>query len=253
MSERAETTHAGGWAATAEDFTMSPVAERRVPDALAARLEQLIHEGKIVPGERLPPERELAALFSVSRSSMREALNQLVMKGLISRRPGRGTLVLDRDSSHHNTALRALGGLGADVSDALDFRLVIEPAIAAQAARRASRADVIRLEEVLRFMEHDGSTGSFATLDRQFHELIARACHNPLLVALSDLAAEWMEATRHEALQTEERREASRRAHREIFHAIAQGDADAAEGAMARHVRDVAEILRTALGGDREA
>src|SRR3990172_9374831 len=226
------------WTSAELHATMVPVA-RRLSDVVAARLQELIHEGKIAPGEKLPPERELAATFGVSRSSMREALNQLALQGLIDQHPGRGTVVLDRQSSDHNSALRSLGGLGADVSDAVDFRAVIEPAVTALAARRATRADLIRLQEVVRFMEHEESPATFVTLHRQFHDLIARSCHNPLLVALNGLVGEWMEATRREVLQTQARRALARLGHRAVFRAIAERDPDAAAAAMARHHWDV--------------
>jgi GntR family transcriptional repressor for pyruvate dehydrogenase complex len=223
------------------------IADRRVPDALAARLQQLIDERTISPGERLPPERELASMFGVSRASMREALNQLVLKGLIDRRPGRGTIVLNREPSDQSRSLQALRGLGANLSDAWDFRAVIEPAIAAQAASRATRADLIRLEEILRFMDRDEALPTFASLDRQFHELIARSCHNPLLASLSDLAFEWIDATRDKSFQTKQRWKVSRKGHREIFAALSMGDPDAAEQAMSKHLKDVASLQREKL------
>ena len=226
---------------------LAPFAERRVPDALAARLQQLIDDRVIAPGERLPPERELATMFNVSRASMREALNQLVLRGLIDRRPGRGTVVLDREASGQSAALRALRGLGANLSDAWDFRAVIEPAIAEQAAKRRTRADLIRLEDTLGFMDQDKALPMFANLDRQFHQLIARACHNRLLSALSDLAFDWIDATRDVTFQTQERWEVSRRGHGEIFRALAAGESEAAAQAMSKHLKDVAGLQREEL------
>lgn len=241
------TAAATKWKFLTDAGVLAPVAERRVPDALAARLQQLIDDRVIAAGERLPPERELAAMFSVSRASMREALNQLVLRGLIDRRPGRGTVVLDREASGQSAALRALRGLGANLSDAWDFRAVIEPAIAEQAAKRRTRADVIRLEETLGFMDRDEALPMFAKLDRQFHELIARSCHNPLLSALSDLAFDWIDATRDRTFQTQQRWEMSRRGHREIFSTIVAGDSEAAAQAMSKHLKDVAGLQREEL------
>ena len=166
-----------------------------------------------------------------------------MLKGLIDRRPGRGTIVLDR-SSAEKTSLSALVRLGSDISEALDFRSVIEPAVAAHAARRGTRADLIRLEEVVRFMDEEDSLAAFARLDGQFHELIARACHNQLLVSLHEVAAGWMATTRQEVLQTPMRRDVSRRGHNEIYRAIAAGDPDAAAAAMTRHIEDVSNLLR---------
>jgi GntR family transcriptional repressor for pyruvate dehydrogenase complex len=230
------------WNPSEEAVGMSLISNGRLPDALAARLEALIDTGEIGAGDRLPPERDLAAMFNISRASIREALNQLVLKGLIDRRPGRGTIVLNR-ASGHETALRVLGRLGADLSDALDFRSVIEPAIAAHAARRRTRADLIRLEEVVRFMDQEDSLASFSRLDQKFHGQIARSCHNPLLVALNTATVEWMAATRQEALQTQRRRKISRSGHRAIYRAIAAGDPDAASRAMAEHIGDVGKLL----------
>jgi GntR family transcriptional repressor for pyruvate dehydrogenase complex len=219
-----------------------PIAERKMTDTLAARLEAMIDDGQVSVGARLPPERELAAMFSVSRASMREALHHLVLKGLIDRRPGRGTIVLDR-SSGHGRLLTTSALATSDIAQALDFRRVIEPAIAAHAARRATRADLVRLEEVIRFTERERTLTGFVQLDRTFHELIAKACHNPLLVTLNSLTAEWMAKTRAQALQTQARRQASRRAHRNIYRTIAAGDPAAAETAMAKHIDEVAAVI----------
>lgn len=233
------------------ELGLAPLSDRRASDTVAARLEQLISDGKLVPGQRIPPEREVAEMFGVSRSTVREALNQLSLEGLIDRRPGRGTIVVDRESSPHNAALRDLRGYGADLVDALDFRATIEPAIAGNAASRATRADLVRLEELLRFMDREDSPERFASLDRQFHELIARSCHNPLLVRLSELASTWFEATRHKALQTDSRRDLSRQGHRRIYAAIAEGDPKAATAAMADHIGDVVSILSERLRENR--
>src|SRR4051794_13106207 len=132
----------------------APIAERKMTDTLAARLEAMIDEGQLSVGARFPPERELAAMFNVSRASMREALHHLVLKGLIDRRPGRGTIVLDR-SSKQGRLLSSSALATSDIAQALDFRRVIEPAIAAHAARRATRADLVRLEEVIRFTDRE--------------------------------------------------------------------------------------------------
>ncbi|GAA3360502.1 hypothetical protein GCM10017744_043410 [Streptomyces antimycoticus] len=66
------------------------------PDALAVGLERLILSGELPPGSRVPPERELAESLGVSRGSVREALRALASRGLVARRPGSGTVVLDR-------------------------------------------------------------------------------------------------------------------------------------------------------------
>src|SRR5262245_51287247 len=66
-----------------------------VPDELAARFERWLRDGSVSPGAKLPPERELAQQLGVSRASVREAMHELTLKGLVARKPGRGTVVLE--------------------------------------------------------------------------------------------------------------------------------------------------------------
>src|SRR5262245_34623727 len=159
----------------------------QVTDGLSTVLERMIEDGTIGTDERLPPERELAQQLGVSRTSLREALHELELKGLIDRRPGRGTVVVegrgDTLLGHMETAERGL-------REVMDLRAAIEPPIAARAAQRATADDLDVLRGVMAEMREESSVARTAQLDIEFHAAIANATHNPLLIKLMRFASE---------------------------------------------------------------
>jgi DNA-binding FadR family transcriptional regulator len=140
---------------------------------IAAELRKAIQDGIYVHGERLPAERALARAWGVSRTTVREALATLEQSGLVGRRRGSGTFV----------AWEPLR-VDDDVAD-VTSRLALEPTMMRLACRNATPRDLAKLEGTLdRLMAADGDPSRFTKWDRQFHELVAEATHNPLFVAL---------------------------------------------------------------------
>lgn len=222
-----------------------------VPDRLSVDLERLILEGTIKPGERIPPERELAELLQVSRASLRDALRELEGRGLVDRRPGRGTIVLDPGESARLAAsgLGEMAALDAELRDIMELRAIIEPPIARIAAERATKRDAAQLRELVEAMESDVSKERYAELDRAFHQAISQYAHNPLLAFINECIAKEIEPSRAGRYQTKARRAASSAAHRRIFEAIAAGDGDLAEEEARDHVLGIShEIARVADG-----
>jgi GntR family transcriptional repressor for pyruvate dehydrogenase complex len=231
-------------AAGVTDWTKLRTQPVTVFDSISADLERLILNGEIAVGARLPPERELASLLGVSRPSLREALRELELKGLIDRRPGRGTIVGDPHRATLSGGLLALVDLPErTLLEIMDLRAAIEPPIAARAAGRATRGDFRGLEKVLARMDEETDPQGTAEIDVEFHYRIARAAHNPLLVKLVELTSEWMKSSRHRGFQTTRRRSASIAGHREILAAIKRHDPDGAAVAMAEHIQEVTSIL----------
>lgn len=114
---------------------------------VGAYVERLI-DTELSPGDRLPPERELAALLHVSRTSVREAMGELERRRRIERTPGRGTTVLPRPATSSELE-RDLVLTTAELADVAELRLVVEPQIAGLAATRATDADLVLLESTL--------------------------------------------------------------------------------------------------------
>jgi GntR family transcriptional repressor for pyruvate dehydrogenase complex len=218
----------------------------QVSDGLSAALEEMIRTGTIGHEERLPPERLLAQQLRVSRTSLREALHELELKGLIDRRPGRGTVVLDPEVSGAGSSL--LGRMTADernLRHVMDLRAAIEPPIAARAAERATARDLRRLRVILDAMEAERSPAALAEYDVAFHGAIADAAHNPHLSRVLEFAAEWIDQSRRVRVFDRRRREQSIRAHEAILERIEARDADGAAAAMHDHIAAVNGLLGT--------
>lgn len=220
-----------------------------VPDRLSVDLERLILEGTLEPGAKIPSERELAEFLKVSRASIRDALRELENRGLIDRKPGRGTIVLSPGGNARiaDSVLGEMATLKPELRDIMELRAIVEPPIARITAGRATSRDLAQLRELVEAMEGDVTKERYAELDRAFHQAIAQYAHNPLLTFINERIAEQIEPSRASRYQTKARRSASSAAHRRIFEAIAAGDGELAEEEARDHVLAIShEIARAA-------
>jgi len=225
-----------------------------VTSHVEARLERLIRDGELPDGARLPSERALAELLGVSRSSIREAVRELWLKGLVDRRQGHGTFVTSRtavDEPFMRHVHDRLGEAALAVVKVMDYRSALEPAIAARAAARAGAADVARLQQLFAAFEAETSAIRSAELDAAFHHAVAEATANSLLVQVVEFSGEWLRATRREALQGRRRRAMSIASHRAVLRAIAAHDPVAAAAAMEQHIREVSAFVESRLQRNR--
>src|SRR4051794_25103051 len=165
-----------GYSRPVVDWSNIRAQALQVSDGLSLRLEQLIRDGVIVHEERLPPERELAQHLGVSPTSLREALHELELKGLIDRRPRRGTVVLDPNVSQvGESVLGHLQGPERALRHVMALRAALEPPIAARAAQRATPSDVRKLRDLVDSMRRERSRAVSAQLDVEFHDAIAQS------------------------------------------------------------------------------
>lgn len=222
-------------------------AEPRMYRVVAERIQELIREQRMEPGERLPSERELAASLRVSRASLREGLIALELGGVVEVRGGSGVYVCE-----HPAAGAAVPEAGPGPFEVLSARGVIETEAAAMAARNASpdalRAILAALLEMERSHE-DRSSNEQA--DRNFHLAIARATGNTALVGVIDYLWRQRSSLWHrlkEHYRTEELRISTLSDHRAIHDAIAARDAPGARKAMRLHLE---RVTRTFAGGGR--
>jgi GntR family transcriptional regulator, transcriptional repressor for pyruvate dehydrogenase complex len=167
------------------DDTLREVANglghgRPAHDIVADTIRHLIAIGGLRPGDRLPPERELAITLGAARVTVRRALKQLGDAGLVSTRRGRsgGTFVAGAPDRGH-TAADSLALFQATIDHAFEFRRIVEPPAAELAAQRATLTD--REALMLLAREHASTHSEFHELDTRFHLLVARAGANPEL------------------------------------------------------------------------
>lgn len=208
-----------------------------LPAELATDIERLILTGELPPGAKLPPERELATTLGVSRASIRDALRDLEMRGLLERTPGRGTIVADRPTSGLGRALlRELEPRTRDLLEVMEIRAIIEPPMTARAALRATARDVAHLRQLVETMSPDLDAERYAALDLDFHQAIARCTHNQLLARVLEAVNPVTALSRGDTVQGPPRRVASIAGHRRIVEALASHDPEAASAAAAEHV-----------------
>lgn len=153
---------------------------------VASEIEKMIRDGVLSPGERIPPEKELAQRYGVGRSSIREALEAMEHIGMIETRQGVGRFLSEN-------ALSLLEGFnwGQMIQDAptqalMEARALVEVATARLAAERATREDVEELERLLVLMKGSDLDGYFEA-ELQFHLTLARASQNPVLSKLVEI------------------------------------------------------------------
>ncbi|NDY90376.1 GntR family transcriptional regulator [Ideonella livida] len=168
---------------------LKPLNVTRLSDQIVQRLESMLLEGSFKAGDQLPPERQLAEELGVSRPSLREALQKLIARGLLTARQGGGTFVTDRLGASFAEPWKDLVGSHPELQrDVLDFRRMLEGTVAEMAAERATDADLERLSTLMAQMEEahqQGVLSRTSAIDAHFHQALADAAHNALLTHLS--------------------------------------------------------------------
>jgi GntR family transcriptional regulator, transcriptional repressor for pyruvate dehydrogenase complex len=146
---------------------------------LIGAFKSLISQGRIAPGDKLPPERELARRFQVNRSSLRQALKVMQLMGLVSQRVGDGTY-FNRDVEAIFREPIELLILLADISEEelFEARLIVEPELARRAAERATTEDLAALRRAIKAMESSTTDQARIDADLAFHHAIFRASGN---------------------------------------------------------------------------
>ena len=223
-----------------------PIKPKKVSLQIADQIRTSILAGDFVPGDKLPPERELAEMFGVSRPSVREALNILSAAGMVMSYHGGGTVVQSLvDSSVGNFLSELIRDQQERALDVIEVRKGMESWTVYYAAQRALPEDVQRLEDIVRGMELNLQDGlPSEDLDANFHVVIARATHNivwlHLTQSLFDAMKEFQQSVWRAVYLTREDRHLLFTHHNRIFEAIRMRDADAARSAMMEHL-DFAE------------
>jgi len=220
------------------------IRRQKVYEAVAEQIERLILR-KLKPGDKLPSERELAETLHVSRSSIRDAIRSLELVGLLEPRQGAGTIVREPSADTLIQPFADLLKRKRDlVSELLDFRRMIEPPLAARAAERVSKEEILEMEKILERQEVKLAAGHDAMgEDAEFHYRIALASGNSVVIRVLDLLMDMLRDTRQRALQVPGRPSRSLAGHRLILGAIKVGDAHEAHRAMALHIQDIEEIV----------
>lgn len=214
------------------------------------RIRQLIKNGELAPGDQLLPERELADMFGVSRTSVRQALAVLDGMGVIEITPRDGAYVRRQSLEEAVEPLtQVLFQERSQVSHLFEVREIIETQAARLAAYRRDEADLDRLRRLNRQYEADLRKGDLAfEANTRFHIAIVETAKNPLLI---DIMCTLLKATmevyavaRHRSLSSARNLLRFVHEHEQIIDAVAQQDADLAASLITKHINDARERVR---------
>ncbi|QIE47621.1 FCD domain-containing protein [Pseudohalocynthiibacter aestuariivivens] len=228
-----------------------PVTPEKLSTAVTRQIEQLILRGILRPGERLPPERELAERLGVSRPSLREAVADLSSKGLLCARAGAGIFVADVLGNAFSDALiRLFSEHDEAVFDYLAFRRDLEGLAAERAARHASDTDLKVIQTLLEKMEQahlKPDPDTEARLDAEFHLSIIEASHNVVMLhmmrSMFQLLREGVFYNRQVMFRQRSTRDLLLGQHRAINAALQARDPAAARAAIEAHLGFVESAL----------
>jgi GntR family transcriptional repressor for pyruvate dehydrogenase complex len=215
----------------------------KLGEQISRQLLENIINGNYQAGDRLPPERELAAIFDVSRVVVREALGSLQAWGIISVRHGRGATVnpIDEWNTLDPQVLLLLHSDEA-IHQLMETRRIIEPEMAALAAERITDAELELLRAHKDLPETD-SMEEHVERDINFHLQIAKATHNPVLLMVLTSTSDLLREGRRRIFMVPGELAKARDWHQAIFEAIERRDPEGARAAMANHTEQVRQGL----------
>lgn len=229
-----------------------PITKISISEEIAKQIINLISNGDLKPGERLPSERELCEHFGASRSSLREALRCLSIVGVLNARVGDGTSVATDGGRFLRKIVEwRLITEKHDIENLMEVRIALEGVSAANAALRATEEDVENFQELLAKMKLAAKDAKkFAVLDVEFHIALAKSSGNALVFDLVSMIRSHLVRVLPKVLQLPNAMPLSTREHIAIVEAIVRRDERAARAAMHAHLE---AVMRRYVDADKES
>lgn len=226
------------------------VSTQKVYVEIMEQLKGLIESGELNDGEKLPPERLLAAELGTSRPTLREALAALEMLGYVEVVNGKGTFVRFDPGQKSPADVEALFDLEDSPFQLMEVRKAVEPAAAALAAERITKEELAELADIMQRMDEAyAETGQFPSADDSlFHLRVAQATHNAVFYEVMKVIAERMGHPLWNALKGKSHRQAGHSEaylaeHRALLNALISGSAKDARDAMVEHLERIEQDL----------
>ncbi|MDR7555261.1 MAG: FadR/GntR family transcriptional regulator [Armatimonadota bacterium] len=236
------------------DIATAPIERRKVYELVAERLEELIGDRGLRPGDPLPTERELMQRYRVGRSSVREALRMLESRGLI-RASANGTFqVADYGNPLRHSLHLLLELEEATLLEVYEVRKILEVEAAGLAALRRSDDDLRQMAAAIADMEAGlGAQDQYIGADLRFHLAVATATRNRLALRMMHAIRDTLHRALAQVYHIPGSPQRSIQQHRQIVAAISAGDAEAARRRMREHLGRVERDIRSVLLGQGEA
>ncbi|HEY2441638.1 MAG TPA: FadR/GntR family transcriptional regulator [Streptosporangiaceae bacterium] len=227
----------------------TPLRQGTVADLIARRILEVIGSDQLRPGDRLPPERELAAMLGTSRPSLREALQSLKARGWVDIRHGSGVFVAEPATTR--SLREALLAEEVSLRELYDMREVLELPAAAWAAKHGDAAKLAAVQEAYgTMMSANPARGDWRRmqeLDAAFHLRIVEAADNRFLARTQGVLQEILAAGMGTTLRVPGRLERSRGEHERILSALLSGNPAAARRAALTHINNARKAALSRL------
>ena len=227
----------------------TPLRQGTVSDLIARRILEVIGSDQLRPGDRLPPERELAAMLGTSRPSLREALQSLKARGWVDIRHGSGVFVAEPATTR--SLREALLTEEVSVRELYDMREVLELPAAAWAARKGDSGKLAAVQDACQALlaadPGEGGRQRLQELDAAFHLRIVEAAGNRFLARTQGVLQEILAAGMGSTLRQPGRLEKSRDEHQRILAALLSGDPVAARRAALTHINNARKAALSRL------
>jgi DNA-binding FadR family transcriptional regulator len=221
------------------------ISKKTLVTKVISELQRMIVDKEILPGEYLPPRKELASQFGVGNSTIQEAVQALTAMGMLESRPGKGTWVAESALDTlipPSTVKSRLGTL--DARKLYDARSVIEVGLTEFAAQRATPEDVGAIKDALDSMKATiKDDAAFVEADLEFHLAVARAGHNELLEQFYHLSRKLLAEVIAEIIKLPNVKEDAIVIQGEIAEAIEQHDVQKARQAAINHMEIIGQLL----------
>ncbi len=219
-------------------------------DLVTTYVRQLIESGQYRPGDRIPPERELAGLIGVSRPSVRTGLQALAALGIIEARRGSGTFITHDPPCFASGSLSFFAALhGISNEQLFEVRRILEMDMAELAAERATGSQLAAIsEEVMEMFAVHEDPELFLVHDIRFHHAVSRAAGNPVLGALAEMVAEVFFERRRESVLPWQDVAVAAEHHKRIYQAIRDQDRERARREMSTHMTWAGQVQAVGAG-----
>lgn len=219
-------------------------------------IRAMIEDGTLLPGDKIPPEREFAQALKISRASLRTGIGYLAAMGVMKVRHGVGTFVADGPPEFSTSSLSLMGALhGFQAWQMFEARIVIESQLAALAAERSKQEHHAAIaEEVAEMFASIDAPLEYLIHDIQFHRIISQSSGNPILAAIMETIATALYENRRKEVEHSTDLRQSAEFHREIYRAIRARNAVDARNLMEQHLKMARDAqMLEARGGRRPA
>jgi len=225
---------------------LEPIKKRRLSEYAIDEIRKFIANNNLEEGSKLPSERELVDKLQISKGSLREALRILEITGLVDVRPGKGIYVRNLTGDLVVPLDSWVTRNKEKIYKHFEARLILEPEIAALAARRITKEYINRIEKNILLQKSYPETEvvSIISADIEFHRLVAEAAKNETISMLMNSLAKISFYGWKAALRVEGRNESAVQEHTQLLSFLAKRDEDGARTSMRKHMLHSIQLLK---------